>query len=323
MRRLFMVLSPRALPYAEKALVSLFNNALEPLNLTLITDSPEDKTVLIEAVSQIEHPPHHQWQVFDQADADERASEQFKGLDNLQAFRFGHPCWRKVTDPFLFSNSGEEMIILDPDLYFPNQFTFEPTPEKTVLLMWQPPNCLYPPESVYAAFDAPVKLANHVDIGVAQLRPPIDLEWFDWFVARLGGKNMPRIMHIEAIVWSALLMKMGGGHLNPQRWRCWHRSQGKRVLLKLGVPGTQILKMDDLTSVKCFHAGGPAKWWIKEAYETGLLDFCNRLDQPSEPIPVTELTRSMFDREQFVKGLVRKLGYYAIFKDDGGGRKAA
>lgn len=320
MRRVFMILSPRSLPYAEKCIHSLFEKSLESLNVSFITDSTEDKQTLINAISQIANPRQHVWQVYDQFEGDERAEVKFNGLEHLKAFRHGHPCWRKVTDPLLFSEDGEEMIILDPDLYFPNYFTFEPTPANTLLLMWQKPNCLYPPESVYAAMQASVPLAHHVDIGVAQLRPPIDLEWFNDLIGKLGGTDMPRVMHIEAIVWSALMMKIGGAHLDSKRWLCWHRSHLKRLMLKLGMSGRQILKMEDLASAKCFHAGGPAKWWIADAYESGMLDFNHRLDQVSEPIPRVELTPQMYRRERLIKDWVAKLGYYTLFKPNEGER---
>jgi hypothetical protein len=313
MRKVFVVLSPRSLPYAELGIASLFKNALEPLDLTLITDSPADKQTLIEAVSQIANPQQQKWQVFDELEAGERATEQFKGLESLQAFRHGHPCWRKLTDPLLFSPPGEEVIILDPDLYFPNRFTFEPTPENTLLLMWQQPNCMFPPESVKRAMQIPVKLAHHVDIGVAHVRAPIDLEWFDWLVKELGGTNLPRSMHIEAIIWSAMAMKMGGGHLNPERWLCWHRTQWKRVQLKLGVAGTQILKQEKLATAKCFHAGGPAKWWLADAYKAGILNQNQELSEPSPTIPFVELTPEMFQAERRFKDTLEGLGYYKLF----------
>lgn len=317
MRRIFIVLSPRSLSYSQKCIASLFKNALEQFDLKLITDSPEDKQMIDEVVSKIENPQSHLWKVIDQAEADAQADEQFKGFENLKTFRFGHPCWRKVTDPLLFTNDGEEMIILDPDVYFPNKFTFEPTPEKTLLLMWQPPNCLCPPEYVYAAINAPVKLAHHVDIGVAQLRPPIDLEWMDWFVGRLGGKNISKkYMHVEAIAWSALAMKMGGSYLNPQRWVCFRHSHWKRIFLKAGVSGVRILQMENLASAKCFHAGGIAKWWLVDAAERGLIESKNELNQPSPTMPFVELTPQRYDWEQRIKGVLHGLGYYSLINPD-------
>lgn len=311
-RRVFSILSPHSLPYAEKCIESLFRNAIEPLDLKLITDSTNDKQILVNALMNIDNPQLHTWQVIAQSEADAQAESQWKGLEHLKTFRHGHPCWRKVTDPLLFAND-EEVIILDPDLYFPNKFTFEPTPDKTLLLMWQPPSCLLPEESVLAAFNAPVKLSNHVDIGVAQLRKPsIDLNWLDWLIGKMGGKDIPQIAHVEAIIWSALAMKMGGGHLNPKHWRCWHRSQWKRVLLKCGVPGIRILQMEDFGSVKCFHAGGISKMWLKEACECGVFESNNTLDQSSTPVPFIEFTLQRYKMEQRLKTILRKTGYHKL-----------
>lgn len=315
-RRVFIIFAAHALPYAEKCIESLFRNALEPLDVKLITDTSEDKKAILEVVNKVANPQKHQWQVIEQKEVDDRAEEQWKGLEHLKAFRFGHPCWRKLTDPLLYSQAGEEMIILDPDLYFPNQFTFEPTPEKTLLLMWQPPSCLLPPETVQAAFDASLKLAHHVDIGVAQWRQPIDVQWFDWLVGKLGGKNLTRIPHVEAIMWAALAMKMGGGYLNPERWLCWHRSHWKRVLLKVGVSGIDVLQRENFDAVKCFHACGMAKWWVKDASQTGLFDRNHRLNQPSEPIPFVEFTPQRYKTEQQLKGVLRKVGYYSLINPD-------
>ncbi len=316
MRRIFVVFSPRSLPYAEKGIESLFRNALEPLDVRLITDSPADKQTIVESVSQIKNQQAHAWQVIDQAEADEQANQQFQGFENLKAFRHGHPCWRKLTDPFLFTKDGEEAIILDPDLYFPNKFTFEPTPEQTLLLMWQHPNCLFPPESVYTALNAGIKLVHHVDIGVAQLRAPLDLEWFDWLIGQLGGTALPRSMHIESIVWSAMAMRVGGGHLNPKSWLCWHRSQWKRIVLKLGVSGTRILQMEALDTAKCFHAGGQAKWWIADGCKNGVLDRPHILSAPSVPIPFVELKPDTYRLERRYKDILQSLGYYSLFKPD-------
>ena len=97
-RYAYIVLSPRALPYAGLCLRSLLNNALEPLSLTLITDNPEDKATLTEAMEQIAPDPRHSWAIFDEADADARAAAQFAGFPHVQQFREGNPCWRKITD---------------------------------------------------------------------------------------------------------------------------------------------------------------------------------------------------------------------------------
>ncbi|GEM_PF-1044052 len=312
MRSVFLILSPKALPYASICLETLFSNALETLNIRLITDSDADKQTLIDAVSAIAEAQNHQWQVFSKRDADARADEQFRDLPHLQTFRNGHPCWRKVTDPLLFVQDGEEMIILDPDLYFPNQFTFEATPERSLLLMWQPPSCLQPLETVQATFDASVKLAHHVDIGVAQWRRPVDLDWLNWFLGAIGGENIPRSMFVEAIVWSALAMQMGGAYLDKKRWHCWYNDHWKRVLIKGGFSITRILVMENMKQVKCFHATGPCKWWLKEACESGQLKGGNRLDRPSRTFPLTEFTPGRYQLEQSIKDFLGKIGYYSF-----------
>jgi len=165
-RHVYMVLSPRSLSYARDALESLFRNSVETLHLRLITDSPQDKEELSETMAALDSRTHR-WTVYAEQDMVAREDALFAEHSNLRAFRRGHPCWRKITDPLLLSDSGEELVLLDPDLYFPNRFQFEQTPQSGLLLMWQRPNCLYPPDVVRTAIDAGFRLAHHVDIGVA------------------------------------------------------------------------------------------------------------------------------------------------------------
>ena len=314
-RRLFMILSPRALPYAKKCVESLFAKASESLEMRFLTDSAADKQELIEVIGAMLNPHRHRWWVIDDAEATERASEKWASWPNLVTFRRGHPCWRKITDPLLFSRDNEEMTILDPDLYFPNRFNFEPTPETGVCLMWQRPNCMIPAETVRAALNASVALARHVDIGVAQWRAGQDLAWCDWLIGKLGGEALPRIMHVESIIWSAIAMRFGGGYLDPQKWLCWQRTQWKRVLLIAGVGGTRILRNEPFHQIKCFHAGGMAKWWLAEAEQAGILDQTNKLLDVSPIRPFVELTRQQFELEQSIKGLLRLAGYYRLMKN--------
>jgi len=312
-RHVYMVLSPRSLSYARDALESLFRNSMEPLHLRLITDSERDKGELSEAVATLD-TGQHKCTVYSEDDVAEREEGLFGGYDNLRAFRRGHPCWRKITDPLLLSDAGAELVLLDPDLYFPNRFQFEPTPENGLLLMWQQPNCLYPPEVVKTAIDGGVKLAHHVDIGVAHWRAAADLDWLDWLIGKLGGTKLPRHMHVEAIVWAALAMRVGGGHLDPGYWKCWRRSPAKRVMTKLGASGQRILKSEPWSEIKCFHAGGEAKWWLHPARETGLLDGGASHSQPGRVVPFVELTPARYAREQAFKRVLQAVGYYQIFR---------
>ena len=313
-RRVFCVLSARSLPYADKALESLVGHSLDNIDLALITDSREDKVALTDAMQRLQVPPRHSWRVYEQAEADERAETLLAAYPHFAAFRFGHPCWRKVTDPLLFAAPGEEMIILDPDLYFPNHFRFEPTPQSGLLLMHQPPSCLLPPEVVMRAYDNGIRLAHHVDIGVAQARNDFDLEWLDWLVERLGGKSLPRAMHVEAIVWAALAMRAGGGYLNPTHWHCWRHSQWKRLLLRFGTSGRTVLRSERFSEMKCFHGGGIAKWWVPEALKAGDLPAPGEVVESIAPKPFEELTRDAYELTQRLKSWARRAGYYRFVK---------
>jgi hypothetical protein len=246
-RRVFMVLSPRSLDYARLALMSLLRNALEDIDLHLITDSLSDKQLLAEEMAADERPGGHRWTIHAKQDLRDHESTVFGRYPYLRQFREGHPCWRKITDPLLLSKDDQEIVILDPDLYFPNRFSFETTPERGLLLMWQQPNCLLPRETIERALRKRVLLAHHVDIGVAHWRANTDLDWLEWLIYQLDLGSRPEmqlIMHIEAIVWAALAMRLPGGYLSPKYWRCWRRTQVKRGLRKLGVPGHQILRTE-------------------------------------------------------------------------------
>ncbi len=256
---------------------------------------------------------HHRWQVFQQEELADREASLFGPRANLRSFRRGHPCWRKITDPLLLSNSGEELVLLDPDLYFPNPFRFEETPPQGLLLMWQKPNCLLPAEVVWAAMNNGIPLARHVDIGVAHWRASADLDWLDWILGKLGGTAIPRVMHVEAIVWAAIAMRGGGGYLDPLYWRCWRRTPFKRMVRKCGVSGERLLRSEPWQSIKCFHAGGEAKWWLEETYKHGILDNQSDHFVPGLVTPFIELKKNQYAREQALKRALRRLGFYRIF----------
>ncbi len=311
-RGVYCVLSARSLPYADKAMESLVANSLDDIDLTLITDSDNDKTALVAAMEKLDVPKRHTWRVCAQVEADDLASTALARHPHIAAFRFGHPCWRKITDPLLFAPPGAEMIILDPDLYFPNRFRFEPTPVTGLLLMHQPPSCLLPHDVVIRAYDEGIKLAHHVDIGVAQARNNFDLDWLDGLIDSLGGKALPRAMHIEAIVWAALAMREGGGYLDPEHWHCWRNSQWKRLALRLGTSGRTVLRVEHFERMKCFHGGGVAKWWVPEALKAGDLPPPAQVLESRTPMPFVELTRQGYESTQRLKAWARKAGYYRL-----------
>jgi hypothetical protein len=313
-RRLFMVLSPRSLPYARLALGSLFNKSEEQFELFLITDEESDKQILLDETGKLGvNRPGKSVQIFGEADLSARELEVFTDYPNIRSFRHGHPCWRKVTDPILLSCEGEEMIVLDPDIYFPNRFCFEESIQSRLLLMWQEPSCLLPANVVNNAMRAGIALAHHTDIGVAQWKMPIDLAWLDWLLGKLGSPDLPWSMHVESIVWAALAMRMGGGYFNPKAWLCWRRTQFKRIFRKLGASGAVILRQEPWADIKCFHAGGEAKWWLSDAKSKGFLDSheVNRLK--FSPLPFQELTPDVFAAIERRRLWAKRLGYYSLF----------
>jgi hypothetical protein len=312
-RKLYCVLSPRSLPYARFAFHSLFAHCLEAVDLTLITDDDADKAAIAAKLGEIDLRSGQQWRVVSKSDADERAASFYAGYPRIRAFREGHPCWRKISDPPLFAQPDEELIVLDPDLYFPNRFTFEPTPQSGLALMWQRPSCLLPREVVLAAYEAGVPLAHHVDIGVAQLRNRLDLAWLERLIATLGGDRLPRKMHVEAIVWAALAMRMGGGYLDARRWSCWRNAQWKRVAVKIGVPGATVLAAEDFASMKCFHGGGVAKWWIPDRVAAGSFAPPQTVSEAAALRPFLPLSRGAYEASERLKDLGRRLGYYRLF----------
>ena len=120
-RKVYCVLSSRSLPYAVKALESLTTNSLDDLDVTLITDAAADKVALVDAMNALGVPPRHAWRVCAQAEADERALTVLARYPNIAAFRFGHPCWRKITDRLCsVSASPATRRLLPPPALPPN-----------------------------------------------------------------------------------------------------------------------------------------------------------------------------------------------------------
>lgn len=308
MRYVSIVLGSNSISYSGRAVQSLLRNCLEPIHLRLITDAASDREKLQDMVATLDL--HGQCvTVHAQVEADDLASRRFSGLPALQRFRFGHPCWRKLTDPSLFADVGAEVVVLDPDVYFPNRFTFDDPPDKGLRVMWQRPNCLLPAETVRAAFAAPARLADHVDIGSAHLKQELDWEYLDWFIERIGGRGLPRVPHVEAIGWSALAMRMGGGYLPPEHWHCWDHSHAKRLRLKFGSQPLKLLGAVPLDRIKMFHAGGIAKNWLVPAEEAGLFETGQTIEHCLRSPPFREFSRARFEILQLQKDAAKAIGY--------------
>ena len=316
LRHVYSVLSARSLPYARHCLASLLRNAIEPLSITLITDEAEDRVLLQEAMTSVDNPLQHDWCILIKEDVDRIAEQRLAEYPAVRAFRNGHPCWRKITDPALMAGSGEEVIILDPDVYFPNQFCFEPTPKTGIYLMWQRPNCLLPEATVRSAFGQGISMADHTDIGVAQFSDSLDWGHLDTLIERLGGADLPRSMHVESIVWAELAVTMGGEHLNAEAWRCFDNSVLTRIRAKLGRPGYATIAALDIKNMKCLHGGGVAKNWFPEAEQRGLLDTRARLEKPAAGRPYVQFLRSKFEQKFALRRKAAQLGLYRII---GGG----
>lgn len=313
MRRVFLLMHSSALPYARLSIRTMLANSAEPVQLRLVADDAAERD-LLEAETAPLAAPGSEILVTAQEEVSDLLASRFPGRAGLRALHEGHPCWRKVIDPLVLSDPEDEIIVTDPDLLFPNRYAFEPTPAEGVMVMRQGPDCLFPPPAVRATFDRGVRLANHVDIGVAQLRAgAVDPDWLDWLCAGMELDRFRPFMHIEAILWSALAMRFGGRHLDPAAWRCWERGKLKRLAVAAGVPGHWTLKAEPLASVKCIHVSGPSKWWVQDALKAGSLkETGTDRTAPSTGPAYAELTRAGYEREQRLKGLVRRVGLYRL-----------
>lgn len=254
--KIVISLGASSLPYASICIRSLADKLQGDQQIHLLTDSPQERIQLQEAFADISRINVY-WS--DELWADPgNAMLRFPGIVRL---REGHPCWRKLTDPMLLARDGDEVVVIDPDVYFLRPFVFEPVGDTSLRLMWQRANCLLPYSVVDAAFTQDIALADHVDIGIAQYRAPLDLEWLDRAITALG--DLPtNVLHVEAILWSCMAMRMGGGYLDSNLWRCWENSQIKRIKKKLGATPAQMLALEDLSRAIAFHAGGVAKYWL-------------------------------------------------------------
>jgi hypothetical protein len=303
-------LSASCLPYGSLCIRSLAENLDGDEPIHLLTDSSEDQVRLQQAFADVTRIKVH---VSDELwEDDGNPMRRYPGLEKL---RKGHPCWRKLTDPMLLAREGEDVVIVDPDVYFPRRFSFEKVGDGTLRLMWQKPNCLLPFSVVQTAFANGIAMADHVDIGVAQYRSPLDLEWLNWLVLSLG--EMPHRMHVEPILWSCLAMRMGGGYLDSDRWYCWANTQWKRVLEKVGTTPARMLSAEDFRSCLAFHAGGTAKAWLAAPSVGVLLKHLAALPG-AKPLgtatvqPFVPFTKKKFDWLRRRARVLKMMGYYKL-----------
>ena len=308
------VLSSRSLSYSRLCLRSLARSSAEPLRLRLITDSSDDRDHLDRALRDTVEHHGHELSIAIKAEVDARAAAQWANYPGLRRFRDGHPCWRKITDPELFAEPGDEVVTIDPDVYFPNRFRFEDTAAMGLMLMWQRPNCLLPEALVASAFASDIPLADHTDIGVCQYRAPLPLATLEQLLVTLPTAAYGPSMHVESIVWAALAMTMGGGYLDPLAWHCFQNTVVGRLARKAGRDPIAALQQLDFSPIKAFHAGGVAKHWLPEAERRGL--FITRL--ASRPSPAGDLTpflrysEAKFTRKLAIQRIAQRLGAYRL-----------
>lgn len=303
-------LGASSLPYASLCIRSLSENLDGDEAIHLLTDTPGDRAQFEQAFAGSKRIKIH---FSDELWEDSRnPMRQYSGLRKL---RNGHPCWRKLTDPMLLARNGDEVVVIDPDVYFPRRFSFDKVGDGTLRLMWQKPNCLLPFSVVRALFAEGIAMADHVDIGIAQYRSPLDLEWLNWLTETLG--EMPHVMHVEAILWSCLAMRMGGGYLNPDRWHCWANTQWKRILRKAGATPVRMLNGEDFRSFLAFHAGGTAKTWLAAPGIEELLKQLARLPGgkplgPTTVRPFVPFTEGKFEWLRRRGTILNMMGYYKL-----------
>lgn len=313
-RNIYYVLGKGSLPYAERCIASLTRSTTETLSVMILTDAPQDAVEIERAVTPHFAGSRHSLRIVDEVEAREKAQSYYADFPSIRQFREGHPCWRKVTDPQMYSEWGEEVIILDPDVYFPNPFAFEPPPQFGIALMYQQPNCLLPEEVVRRAFNANITMVDHTDIGVCQYYAPLNLFYLEDLIGRLSEKPLPRSMHIESIIWAALAAQSGGGLFLPQVWHCYRNSVTGRIARRFGRSGVDCLRRIDFKHVKAFHAGGEAKHWLVEAEKAGVLATRGTNITPTPKVRLTPFRRGKFERKFFLRRMAAKTGISRLWQ---------
>ena len=273
------VASARSLSYASVCLESLLQRCLDTVRLVLIVDDSADRDAFHAAADAWRYPKRHAIEFRLVTETGIGSGDPLGKYPHVRSLQQGHPCWRKNVDPFLVSDR-EEVVIIDPDVYFLRTFRFPISSEHAIRLMWQRPNCLHPPAAVDDAFASGASLADHTDIGVAIVSKQIDWEWLDWFLSHLSLQQYRSYMHIESIVWAALAMRHGGGYLDPARWVCYQHNWSAKIRTRLG--GNFHFQMPQLDLAVALHAGGVAKHVFLDVIRQQRLGPGNELLNPAD-----------------------------------------
>jgi hypothetical protein len=83
---------------------------------------------------------------------------------------------------------------------------------------------------------------------------------------------------------------------------------------KLGFSGGQILQSEPWREMKCFHAGGEAKWWLAEIERGGIPGGSAEHLQAGTIRPFIELTPHRYSREETHKRWLRRLDAFHILR---------
>ncbi len=163
-----------------------------------------------------------------------------------------------------------------------------------------------------AAYEKGAVMADHTDIGVAQIGGLFDWAHLEQLCTTLDFSAWAWSMHVESIVWAELAMAMGGGYLDPQAWHCFANTVTGRLQRKLGKSGIASLSDLDIGRMKCLHGGGAAKNWFVDAEKAGLFAPRTRLDQPTPVRPYEAYPRKKFERKFALRRLAGRLGLYGL-----------
>ena len=236
------------------------------------------------------------------------------------AFRKGHPCWRKVTDPLLLSEPGAELVLLDPDVYFPNRFRFRRPrrPRGVAADVAEAQLPASPRGRSRAPWTAGLRARpprRYRRLALARGQPILNGSTGCFRSSLANGRR--------AAAHDARRSHRLGRHRHargrrlsrpPPLWVCWHRTQAKRLRLKLGTPAKAYSRRASPgPRMKCFHAGGEAKWWVarccrwpKHRQRRRGKRVCRPHRQNPAPSSSSPLTR--YGCEQRLKGAAARPG---------------